>query len=121
MKVGVDLHRGSKFVKLPSSFKNMSSINFDTLWFGCMGVWEIVVSGIFDFSVPLFLKLITPSCDLIQKNCLYTDLDMTLDNEFVGVTSQEEVILCGVTEISGFANWLKVCHFERRFEALHTQ
>ena len=66
-----------------------------------------------------------PSFDLIQKNCLYTDLDMTLDNECVGViglkTSQEEVILCGVTEIFGFANWLKVCHFERRFEALHPQ
>ena len=37
MKVGVDQHRGSTFVKLPSSLKNMSSITSDTLWFGCMG------------------------------------------------------------------------------------
>ena len=30
MKVGVDLHRGSKFVKLSSSFKNLSLINSET-------------------------------------------------------------------------------------------
>ena len=46
---------------------------------------------IFDCSVPRFKKLITPSCDLIQKNCLYTDLDMTLDNECVGVIGLKDI------------------------------
>ena len=54
MKVGVDLHRGSKFVKLSSSFKNMSLINSETR----QGVWEIVffweILEIFDGSVPRF-------------------------------------------------------------------
>ena len=111
MKVGVDLHRGSKFVKLPSSFKNMSSINSDTLLQACRGVWEIVVFGeileIFDCSVPRFKKLTTPSCDLIQKNCLYTDLDMTLDNECV--------VVIGLKDIpgGGYSMWrnrdLRIC------------
>ena len=37
MKVGFDLHRGSKFVKLSLSFKNMSLINSETRQGGGMG------------------------------------------------------------------------------------
>ena len=63
------------------------------------GVWEILVSVIFDFSVPIFLNLITPSSDLIQKNCLYTELDMTLDNECVGVICLKDI------PVGGYSMW----------------